>query len=237
MSLPTIPTITPSISINRTQVVNLLLASVALEELGLAHIINAEGEKLQAVLGTLPGLSVKATSISGLLSVNREVRRMLQTVIKNQMLLQFKLEDILDIPPTPPPSPPVFVDAGSAWGVGEPYGTGNAQYFTLESTETEKTVVLGLGATNIPVGTVYLLRQGNNLLVTFTTDFPYVMNQVHLYVDDTPPTNSAPGSFPYQHTVTNPSDYFNTYTFPPVDVSGISGTIYVAVHAHILQQV
>ena len=99
MSLPTIPTITPSISLNRTQIVNLLLASVALEELGLAHIINAEGEKLQAVLGTLPGLSITATSISGLLSVNREVRRSLQTVLKNQMLLEFKLEDILDIPP------------------------------------------------------------------------------------------------------------------------------------------
>ncbi|HBQ26642.1 MAG TPA: hypothetical protein DD791_09650 [Syntrophomonas sp.] len=99
MSLPTIPTITPSISLNRTQVINLLLASVALEELGLAHIINAEGEKLQAILGTLPGLSITATSISGLLSVNREVRRSLQTVLKNQMLLEFKLEDILDIPP------------------------------------------------------------------------------------------------------------------------------------------
>lgn len=99
MSFPSIPTINPLISINRTQVVNLLLASVALEELGLAHIINAEGEKLQAVLGTLPGLSITATSISGLLSVNREVRRSLQTVLKNQMLLEFKLEDILDIPP------------------------------------------------------------------------------------------------------------------------------------------
>ena len=230
MSLPTIPTITPSISINRTQVINMLLASVALEELGLAHIINAEAEKLQAVLGTLPGLSITATSISGLISINREVRRRLQTVIKNQMLLQFKLEDILDIPP-------IYVKAGSAWGVGTPYGDGggNAQYFALGSTETEKTVVLGLGATNIPVGTVHLLRQGSNLLVTFTTDFPYVMHQVHLYVGATIPPFTAPGSFPNKYPPV-PDGYFTTYTFT-VDVSGIPGTIYVAAHADIYKQV
>ena len=237
MSFPTIPTITPSISINRTQVINLLLASVALEELGLAHIINAEGEKLQAVLGTLPGLSVKATSISGLLSVNREVRRMLQTVIKNQILLQFKLEDILDIPPTPP-IPLVFVEAGSAWGVGIKYdeqGGGNAQYFTLGSTETDKTVDLGLGKNNIPIGTVHLVREDGNLSVTFTTDFPYVMHQVHLYVGATIPPFTAPGSFDYKYPLT-PDGYFTTYTFT-VDVSGIPGTIYVAAHADIYQQV
>ena len=235
MSLPTIPTITPSINIDRTQVINLLLASVALEELGLAHIINAEGEKLQAVLGTLPGLSVKATSISGLLSVNREVRRTLQTIIKNQMLLQFKLEDIMDIFSTP--SPPIYVKAGSAWGVGTPYGDGggNAQYFTLLNSETEKTVVLGLGATNIPVGMVHLLRQGNNLLVTFTTDFPYVMHQVHLYVGATIPPFTAPGSFPNKYPPV-PDGYFTSYEFPAVDVSGIVGTIYVAAHARILRQ-
>lgn len=99
MSFPTIPQIAPTISINRTQVVNLLLASVALEELGLAHVINAEGEKMQAALGTLPGLSVTAPSFAALISINREVRRTLQTVLKTQMLLQFKLEEILDIPP------------------------------------------------------------------------------------------------------------------------------------------
>jgi hypothetical protein len=101
MSFPTIPNITPSINLNRTEVINLLLASVAFEELGLAHIINAEGEKIQAALGTLPGLSIRATTISDLLSVNREVRRTLQTALKSQMLLQFKLEDIMDIPPLP----------------------------------------------------------------------------------------------------------------------------------------
>lgn len=52
MSQPTIPTISPPIS--REDAINLLLTSIAMEELGLSHIINAEGEKLQFVMGTIP---------------------------------------------------------------------------------------------------------------------------------------------------------------------------------------
>lgn len=115
MSFPTIPSITPSISLNRTQVVDLLLASIALEEMGLAHIINAEGEKLQTVLANLPRKCEPHycesdshrcdSSCEEILAVNREVRRTIQTVLKSQMLLQFKLEDILETQP-PPPKPP-----------------------------------------------------------------------------------------------------------------------------------
>lgn len=238
MSFPSIPQISPTISLSRPQIINLLAASVAFEELGLAHIINAEGEKLQAALGTLPGLSVTARSFEGLLTINRDVRRTLQTALKSQMLLQFKLEDILDIPPTTaaPPFTGTFVDAGSAWSVGTSFGEGNTQYTTLGATETDKTVVLGLGNNYIPIGTVHMVRTGNILDVTIATVFPYFMSETHLYVDDTPPTNSAPGSFPYQYTVTNPADYFTAYTFS-VDVSGLSGTLYVAAHAKVFKSV
>lgn len=101
MTFPNIPNVTPSINLSRTQVVNLLLASIAFEELGLAHITNAEAEKIQAVLGTLPGISVTATSVSQLLSVNQSVNRTLRSTIKKEMLLQFKLEDILELPSEP----------------------------------------------------------------------------------------------------------------------------------------
>lgn len=97
MSFPNIPNVTATININQGQVINLLLASIAFEELGLAHVINAEAEKIQAAVGTLPGVSLTATTISQLLSVNRAVNRTLQTVLKNQMLLQFKLEEVTDL--------------------------------------------------------------------------------------------------------------------------------------------
>lgn len=104
MSFPNIPNVTPSIDIDREDVINLLLASIAFEELGLAHIINAEAEKIQAVLGTL-GTGPVATNIGQLLDINESVNKTLKTVVKKEMLLQFKLENVLDIPPTTPTTP------------------------------------------------------------------------------------------------------------------------------------
>lgn len=94
MSFPTIPNITPTISINREEAINLLLASIALEELGLAHIINAEAEKIQFVIGTLNGVHVTPT-VADLVAIDNTVNNTLKTVIKKEMLLQFKLEEIL----------------------------------------------------------------------------------------------------------------------------------------------
>lgn len=100
MSFPNIPDVDASIDITREDSVNLLLASVAFEELGLAHIINAEAEKIQYVLGTIEGQTPLETppTIDDLLAINRSVGQTLKTVIEKEMLLQFKLEDILAIP-------------------------------------------------------------------------------------------------------------------------------------------
>ncbi|WYT59869.1 hypothetical protein MHH28_12825 [Paenibacillus sp. FSL K6-1217] len=53
MSNPNIPNITPSITLSREDAVNLLFSSIAMEMLGLAHILNAEGEAIQFTLGKL----------------------------------------------------------------------------------------------------------------------------------------------------------------------------------------
>ncbi|MGG0845201.1 LVIVD repeat-containing protein [Peribacillus simplex] len=106
MSFPNIPNITPTISVTVEQTIPLLLSSIALEELALAHIMNAEAEKLQFVLGTLPtgtALSPAVVSLAELLAVDSSVQRTLRDVIKKEMLLEFKFENVLDLIGTLPP--------------------------------------------------------------------------------------------------------------------------------------
>lgn len=118
MSFPNIPNVTPSISITTEQTINLLLASIAFEELGLAHILNAEAEKLQFVLGTLTPTTTTLTpatvSLSDLLAVNTSVQRTLRNVIKKEMLLQFKFENVLDLISTLPTGALTIVKTASA---------------------------------------------------------------------------------------------------------------------------
>lgn len=96
MSYPNIPNVTPKIEINREDVVSIILASIGLEELGLSHIINAEAEKIQYILGTLEGRTPPAPpTIDDLLKIDHSVELMLRDVMKKEMLLEFKLEDII----------------------------------------------------------------------------------------------------------------------------------------------
>jgi hypothetical protein len=96
MSQPNIPNISPNISITRAEAINLIIASVAMEELGLSHIINAEGEKIQYVLGTLPGLSGPPATINDILAVDKSVRGVLDTIMKKELFLNSKLDSVLD---------------------------------------------------------------------------------------------------------------------------------------------
>ena len=92
MSMPNIPDIMPKITITREETINLLLASVALEEIGLAHIINAEGEKIQAVVK-----DGKCVSLEDLIAIDKSVQTTLRDIIKKEILLEFKFENILEL--------------------------------------------------------------------------------------------------------------------------------------------
>ena len=96
MSQPNIPNINPVISITRDDAANLLMASIAMEELGLAHVINAEGEKIQYAIGTLPGLTTPAT-IDEILAVNKSVQDTLALALKQELILESKLKTVSNI--------------------------------------------------------------------------------------------------------------------------------------------
>lgn len=96
MSQPNIPNISPAITIDRDDAINLLLASIAMEELGLAHIINAEGEKIQYSLGSAPGLSPRA-SFEDILKINNSVQDTITTTIKKELLLDIKLKQVIQL--------------------------------------------------------------------------------------------------------------------------------------------
>ncbi|MEG2310889.1 MAG: hypothetical protein RSB76_02760 [Clostridia bacterium] len=79
------PIITPSTT-TRDQAITDLIESVALEETALSHILNAEGEKLQAVIA-MPGVSA-----TDLLTVNCSVQKMVNSITRLENVLQGKIE-------------------------------------------------------------------------------------------------------------------------------------------------
>jgi len=91
MSLPNIPNIEPNITLNSCHSINLLLSSIAMEEIGLSHILNAEGEKLQKFLKN------HQLQSHHFFEINKQVNDLLRSIIKSQLLLQLKLEEVTNI--------------------------------------------------------------------------------------------------------------------------------------------
>ena len=92
MSMPSFVAGVPEIS--RENAINQNIAAIALEELALSHVINAEGEKIQYVLGTLVvpdrGLSGGIT-IAGLVNLDTSVASVLQAAAASMVALTEKL--------------------------------------------------------------------------------------------------------------------------------------------------
>ncbi|MDP4118118.1 MAG: hypothetical protein Q8873_02880 [Bacillota bacterium] len=70
----------------REQAITDLIESVALQETALSHIINAEGEKIQAVI------AMRCVTPCELLKVNKSVEAMVSTISKLEIILHAKLE-------------------------------------------------------------------------------------------------------------------------------------------------
>ena len=92
MGMPNIPDIKPKIEISFEETIELLLASVAMEELSLAHIMNAEAEKIQEIVK-----SCSCNKLHDLVCIDKSVERVMRDVIKKEILLEFKFENILEL--------------------------------------------------------------------------------------------------------------------------------------------
>ena len=113
MSLPKFPELPENYNFDNA--ICQILTSIAMEEIGLSHIINAEGEKLQYILGTIPGAKAPEPTIGQVLEINESVKDMLQQVAFNQMFLNAKMSGVLKAylqnkkdggEPVEPPEPP-----------------------------------------------------------------------------------------------------------------------------------
>lgn len=69
----------------RCQAITDIIASIALEQTALSHILNAEGEKIQFAVAN-------STTSSELLAVNSSVKKTIDSISRLEMILQGKLE-------------------------------------------------------------------------------------------------------------------------------------------------
>ncbi|MDC0748133.1 hypothetical protein [Polyangium mundeleinium] len=93
MSQVTIPEFPNLPDFNPEDVASLVLISIAMEEMGLSHILNAEGEKIQWILGTLGEGSTPApaeVTVEDVLDINQSVRDTLEAVVAKNLLLHMK---------------------------------------------------------------------------------------------------------------------------------------------------
>lgn len=79
------PIITPGTG-SRDQAITDLIQSVALQETALSHILNAEGEKMQAIIG------MECVCPNQLLELNQSVQSMVSAITRLEVILQSKLE-------------------------------------------------------------------------------------------------------------------------------------------------
>ena len=85
MSMPQMP----DVNTDRKSAVTAVIMSIAMEELAIAHILNAEGEKLQYVLGTLGDIDPGEITICDIMAVNKSILETMREARKTEMILQY----------------------------------------------------------------------------------------------------------------------------------------------------
>lgn len=103
------PIITPGDK-TADQAITDLLESVAMQESSLSHILNAEGEKMEAIL------LADGTSTGELLRMNKSAELMIGAVTRLELILQGKAEIFVQCPAASDSSPNQEMNGGISHG-------------------------------------------------------------------------------------------------------------------------
>jgi len=179
MPMPTITDIKPDIDIGRDKSTDLLIASVALEELGLAHLINTEAEKIQFVLGTLGDHGPRRNDPPApdeLLRLNKSAEKMMRLVIENEIILSFKLESAIELLKTTSKKDAEIKELRVSYS--DPVYTGHGSN-RVGSTTVTLTFILSDGTSVIKTETF------NDINTTTSKDFSYAISVYYVTVNVT----------------------------------------------------
>lgn len=120
------PKFSDTTGITRENAINQVISAIAMEKLALSHILNAEGEKIQYILGSLDGSvpSIEPT-FQQILEINESVQNTLELSLQKQILLKSQISETLSAGvlygPTGPPG-----EAGPQGIAGPPGPAGEA---------------------------------------------------------------------------------------------------------------
>ena len=94
MSMPHIPQ--ESYRPTKDEVVIDLLKSIAMEENAIAHLLHAEAEKIQALVGKRHGISAEP-SHEELMALSAQASKLLDVIVMKEWLLLRKLENVMEL--------------------------------------------------------------------------------------------------------------------------------------------
>ena len=94
MSVPNIPNITPEICLEDNSVANLMLSSIALEEIALSHLIEAESLKLTSYINSN---SCSSNYFDEVLTINKSIESILDKVHSIESILTNKVKMISEM--------------------------------------------------------------------------------------------------------------------------------------------
>lgn len=103
MSQPSIPNITPVIAVTRQESITMLLSSIAMNEMSMSHIINAEAEAVHTYVSYTSRVS--PMNSADLIKLHHATARLLEEVSKWQWLNLNKLDRILRLLDDPTADP------------------------------------------------------------------------------------------------------------------------------------